>query len=1248
MVKKLLLFLVSFLCSIGLYAQVGQGALKGKITDKANKEPIPFANIIVQVNGSLVTGGTTDFDGKFEIKPISPGKYDITVKYVGYQDKTVNGVVVNSDKTSFIDIQISQGIDLNAVEIVDYEVPLISKDQTSTGGTVTREAIAKMPGRSAESVAITVGGIFSSDGERGSIRGARDNSTDTYVDGIKVRGSSNIPNSAIEQVSVILGGLPAQYGDATGGVISITTRGPSSKYFGGAEFVTSRFTDFQNYNLLAGSISGPLLMRKDPTDPTRKKPLLGFFLATELRYEEDPRPSAIGTWKAKDSLLDFLQQNPLRETGTGFGAFANADYVRARDIQSLKTRQDVAERSLLLQGKIDLVTSSTTNFTVGGNIDIGNSRTNGVATGGYGTTVYNNMLFNSANNPDIFNNTWRVYGRFTQRFNNGGQEDKSASIIKNIYYTIQADYSKVQERAQDKTHKENFFNYGYVGRFEQEISKTYEYKADTVMFANGVKEVIEGFHMDAFRNDRLRFTPGTANPFLANYTNRYYQLYDEIEGNYQNPEQIQSGNGLLNGEFPGSIYSLWTSPGVPYNTFRKVDNSMFRVVATGSADIKDHQLLIGFEFEQRDDRSFALNPAGLWRRARQLMNAHILQLNLYSYENRDNYVTPEFNYVGSTLFLDYQRQNPNPGDYQGGDSQYFFDYNVRKALGLNTDGLDYVDIGAFDPNMLDIKYFSADELLNFGNNVASYYGYDHTGNKLKNRPSFDDFFTAEDEFGNKKREIGSFQPNYMAFYVQDKFTFDDLVFNLGVRVDRYDANQPVLKDPFSIPPTRKAGEGITAPEGGHPSNIGDDYVVYVADVSNPSANSIIGYRNGDQWYNAQGQLLADPSSLRTSQGFSPWLVNVADASNYRANINSSWFTDYKPQINVMPRVAFSFPISDEALFFAHYDILTTRPRGFNRLDPTDYLFLLDVTSPNINNPDLKPEKTIEYEMGFQQKLSSSSSLKLSTFYRELRDMIQIRYMTGAYPREYLSYSNLDFGTVKGLTLTYDLRRTKNLTFRANYTLQFADATGSGATTGTNLVQNGYGNLRSIFPLDFDRRHAIQTTIDYRYGSGRDYNGPIVMDKQILANTGVNIVLFGGSGSPFTRNSNVTLQADNVGDRGIVKGSVNGSRLPWQFRMDLRLDRDITLSWGKEDNKKTGTLNVYIIAYNALNSLNILNVYSATGSPSDDGYLAEAQFQENINTQNSPEAFRELYAMKINNPTNYALPRRIRLGVIFNF
>ena len=89
-----------------------------------------------------------------------------------------------------------------------------------------------------------------------------------YIDGIKVRGSTSLPKSAIEEVSVMTGGVPANYGDATGGIISITTRGASRFYFGGVEAVTSGFKlgentyglDNYGYNLFEGVLSGPLLM----------------------------------------------------------------------------------------------------------------------------------------------------------------------------------------------------------------------------------------------------------------------------------------------------------------------------------------------------------------------------------------------------------------------------------------------------------------------------------------------------------------------------------------------------------------------------------------------------------------------------------------------------------------------------------------------------------------------------------------------------------------------------------------------------------------------------------------------------------------------------------------------------------------------------------------------------------------------------------------------------------------------------
>jgi hypothetical protein len=274
-------------------------------------------------------------------------------------------------------------------------------------------------------------------------------------------------------------------------------------------------------------------------------------------------------------------------------------------------------------------------------------------------------------------------------------------------------------------------------------------------------------------------------------------------------------------------------------------------------------------------------------------------------------------------------------------------------------------------------------------------------------------------------------------------------------------------------------------------------------------------------------------------------------------------------------------------------------------------------------------------------------MTIEAFYREMRNQIQLIGRQQAFPKTYTTFGNIDFGTVKGLTFSYDLRRTKNLKLRAAYTLQFAEGTGSTQTSAANLIRAGKQNIRSTTPLSYDQRHAIVATVDYRYGSGKDYNGPIVFDKPILKNTGANFQFNLGSGTPYSKQQVPTGNGlISGGGSPIIDGSINGSRLPWQFRVDARLDRDIKLKVGEND--KELNLNVYLWVLNVLNTQNIINVYRATGTADDDGYLNDPRFSQDINSRIDNQAFTEQYLMNVNNYYNYALPRRTRIGVILSF
>ncbi len=1284
MLKKIYLSLVAVF-ALGVVAMAQTGAIKITLTDAKTKESIPFAAVQVTSNGVPAGSAITDLDGVALIKPLPPGKYTVKAVYVGYQPKEIQGIIVAIDKTSYVPVALSneEGVKLDEVEVVAYQEPLIDPD-TKSGGTVTREEYQHMATKNVLSVASTTAGVYQSDEGAGvNVRGSRSSGTQIFIDGERAIGTANISQQGVEQVSVILGGLPAQYGDATGGVISITTRGPQSQFFGGVEAISSQLTDKFGYNFLGFSVGGPLLFKKD--EAGNKQPLLGFIVAGEVVSQKDPDPSSVGVWKVKDDKLKEIQEKPLTKVnGTNY---YSAEYLTFNDMEKVAVRQNVGSRSYRLNPKIDFKPSANLNITLGGRWDYNNRR----------DYNYNYALFNASNNPQAIEQTSSAYIRITQKFgkDNAADQEKSQTLVKNAFFSFQAGYQKYSYKYQSDKHTDNLFDYGYVGKFKQYRQPTYDYKKDKYVDVNHPDPSdplhfisYQGWQMAQPNDTLLTFEPGTLNALATNYTEQVYaenQNYTTIPGTSYGYWNLQTGSdvtqlrGLRNGDRPTQpVHSLWDNPGRSYPSYGLTDNRQFRITSSFSADIKSHAITIGVEYLQQDNRGYSLVPNNLWSLMRQLAGAN---------RNFDKSIAPLSVASGYTPIA--SQVNPDPANAAGFNSsgplsdtlvvynfseiQSLFVSNMLAATGHSpTERNFFLDIDNYDPSFYKLSWFSPDDLLNGGNGIVDAYGYDYAGNRLKKPVSFDNFLTKTFKGSNDKdyyeRQVGAFRPVYMAGYIQDKFDFKDIKFNVGVRIDRYDANQKVLKDKYLLTPAYTindhpivGGQALVAP-----SNISKDAVVYVDDYKNPT--KVAGYRSGDTWYDANGNEVQDPKVIAdaSGSGIIPYLTNpnYADTKDKEPYSNKA-FQDYKPQINIMPRIAFSFPISDVANFFAHYDVLTQRPSaGLSRLDPKDYFYMLNNQGGTVANPNLKPEKTIDYELGFAQILNErkNASLKITAYYREMRNLMQITRVNQAFPQYYLTYGNIDFGTVKGYSIEYDLRRTGGVSINANYTLQFAEGSGSNASGGYNLASTSQPNLRVLIPLDFDQRHTVTTTFDYRFGEGKDYTGPRVAKQsgeslQLLKNVGFNMVLRAGSGTPYTRiaqaNSDVLI---GVAQNSTIAGNLNGSYLPWQFRADLRVDKNFQLTWGKKEgeNKKNANLNVYLQVLNVFNRQNIVNVHAYTGTPNDDGYLTAPTSQTALSTiqnQGGPgyyQSFLDMYAAKLNNPNYYSRPRVIRIGVMLDF
>ena len=1194
------------------YGQSRPGSIKGTVKDKRTGEVIPFATVIVKDKDVVIATGTTDFDGKYNINPVNAGVYNLTCNFIGYADFNLNGVTVYSGKPKVVNFNMT--VESTMIQEVTVTAPEELIETGKTSEIVTSEEIKNLPYRNLSQIVGTTAGVFQQDGSGSfNVRGSRSSTNVVFIDGVKVRGDVNLPRDAILQTEVIVGGTPAQYGDVTGGVIATTTKGPAPYYFGSSEVLTSSAFDPYHYNLGALTLGGPIIRNK-----RTGQPIVGFLLASEFQYNRDGSPRSLTTWKVNDDKLAELQANPLVPASSGFGVLNAADFLTQSDLSSQNYRENVARTSVRFAGNLKFVTSEKTTLTVGGRYNMNQGRN--------GSRF--NELMNYGNNSESFAQDWSTYVRFQQRF--GNPSDSSNSLIRNAFYSIQVDFTRNERLTQDARHKDNLFAYGHIGTFKTQYRPLYNLGSDTITDPNDPNygKVMDAYTLAVYQSANVDYTPGENNPILSNYTSNFYDFVDQnlIFNRARSLEDIRAGGGLLNGDQPSSVYGLWGNVGANQASYGKSLNDQFRITASSTFDIKDHSLIVGVEYEQRFDRSYSVGATGLWTLMRLLQNDAIRELDLNN---------PIASYDNNGVFQDTLNY-PRLFD---ADKPRTFDRNLRETLGLEPNGTDWLDIDSYDPSTFSLDMFSANELLNIGSSqYIGYYGFDYLGNRLTTRPSLTDFF-ATDAQGNSPRLIGAFEPIYMAGYIQDQFTYEDLFFNIGVRVDRFDANQPVLTDPYVLYPAYSVGDlGATTLAGYDvPEGISDDAVVYVDDQENPSA--IVGYREGTTWYTANGEVEANPKNIADlSGGIKPFLKNPGIEDQKLAVTANESFKDYTPQVTVSPRISFQFPISDEAEFFAHYDIMVQRPDpGANRMNPITYLQLENGNNGGIlSNPDLRPQRTTDYEIGFRQKLNDNSALKLSAFYREMRDMMQSFSFTEAYPVTYIAFGNLDFGTVKGYTIQYDLRRTGNVRLNANYTLQFADGTGSNSTSGANIARSGQPNLRYILPLSYDSRHQVVMNMDYRYGGGPAYNGPVWFGKRVLENAGLNLVVNANSGTPYTRR---VLAYGLTDAQTPMTGNINGSRLPWSFRVDATANKVWNFNEGPLSN-----FEIYVQMLNVLNTQNVLGVYPYTGSPSDDGYLSSPQGQNAIQFQASAQSFADLYNISLTNPGLFSLPRRIRLGL----
>jgi len=515
------------------------------------------------------------------------------------------------------------------------------------------------------------------------------------------------------------------------------------------------------------------------------------------------------------------------------------------------------------------------------------------------------------------------------------------------------------------------------------------------------------------------------------------------------------------------------------------------------------------------------------------------------------------NYIGGKL--DFTHQYKRHQIQFGGEVQY---WTLKRFTGLTASG----HLGGLRASPDDIR--DEDEFAQYLRNMDLItYGYDQLGNEVD-----DDELS---EF-NKTRH-----PQFGSAYLQDRYEWNDLVVNAGLRFDYFWMHQY------------------------EPKNYEDPQI----DVTNLEIDF-----SGWRWMNAFQTL-----SPRLGFGFP-----VTDNTKF----HMQW-----GKFVQMPNMAWGYTGAS--------DVVANMRGGYYLWQPVSFA--------------TRPERTTQYEVGFGQLLGNAASIEGTLFYKDIKDQLQTRRIYTTADAEIRSYdvtTNGDFATTKGFELRLTLRRTARVQGFVNYTFSQALGTGSYANSASASLDQGTNQVTIITPLYFNNTHRGNVSIDYRFA--KDDGG------KILERSGLNLMFNFSSGHPYTLSSgglgqNDVAQGATLGDQDARTRRplepIGASTTPWNFTLDARLDKSVTL--GKFD------LNFYIYSTNLLNTKNVINVFPRTGTDND-GFLNDSDLSGSVVEAAGGEGYALLYhAVNDLNRQHYlwngfngtdlwGTPRQIRAGVLIEF
>ena len=338
------------------------------------------------------------------------------------------------------------------------------------------------------------------------------------------------------------------------------------------------------------------------------------------------------------------------------------------------------------------------------------------------------------------------------------------------------------------------------------------------------------------------------------------------------------------------------------------------------------------------------------------------------------------------------------------------------------------------------------------------------------------------------------RPLEVSAYLQDKIELKEIILNLGLRFDYFDARGVVPADPSD------------------------------PDIYRPMKDEHI-YKN---WREPEAPL-AGTALEAYRAGFSKYTPEERRAFMHKS---------VKAKQQVSPRLGIAYPVTDKGVIHFSYGHFFQIPEFQYLYDRPDFKLTGGSGYTIFGNADLDAQKTVMYEIGLKQELTRDVGIDVTVFYRDVRDWVGTSplFDTRIPSVKYARFENKDYENVRGVTLKLEKRMADNYAARLDYAYQIAEGTYSNPADAYNALASNQEPRITLIPMNWDQNHTL--------------NGSFIYS---LKEWTLSLIGRYWTGRPYTPSF---ARGEKVGSASRTGLMENSARLPEQKSLDLYVNRQI--------------------------------------------------------------------------------------------